>query len=49
MNPDLNQYVTEKAIEGMFIMVAKEENKIRANPGARVTDLLQRVFGSLDK
>lgn len=49
LNPDLNQYVTEKAIEGMFIMVAKEENKIRANPGARVTDLLQKVFGSLDK
>ncbi len=49
MNPDLNQYVTEKAIEGMFVMVAKEENKIRANPGARVTDLLQKVFGSLDK
>lgn len=48
LNPDLNQYVTEKAIEGMFIMVAKEENKIRANPGARVTDLLQKVFGSLD-
>ena len=49
LNPDLNQYVTEKAIQGLFIMVAKEENNIRANPMARVTDLLQKVFGSLDK
>ena len=49
LNPDLNQYVTEKAIQGLFIMVTKEEDKIRANPAARVTDLLQKVFGSLDK
>lgn len=47
MNPDLNQYVTEKAIDGLFIMVEKEENKIRENPTARVTDLLKKVFGSL--
>jgi len=49
LNPDLNQYVTERAIKGLFVMVEKEEDKIRANPAARVTDLLQRVFGSLDK
>jgi hypothetical protein len=48
LNPDLNKYVTEKAISGLFTMVAKEEDKIRANPGARVSDLLQKVFGSLD-
>lgn len=48
MNPDLNQYVTERAVQGLFVMVAKEEDKIRANPGARVTSLLQKVFGSLD-
>lgn len=47
MNPDLNQYVTEKAIDGLFVMVEKEENKIRENPTARVTDLLKKVFGSL--
>lgn len=49
LNPDLNQYVTEKAIAGLFHMVEQEENKIRANPGARVSDLLKKVFGSLDK
>ncbi len=46
---DLNAFVTERAIDGLFIMVAKEENKIRQNPAARVTDLLQKVFGSLTK
>ena len=47
LNPDLNQYVTERAIAGMFKMVALEENKIRKDPLARVTDLLQKVFGSI--
>lgn len=44
---DLNAFVTERAISGLFTMVAKEENKIRQNPAARVTDLLQKVFGSI--
>ncbi|MBM3164421.1 MAG: DUF4197 domain-containing protein [Bacteroidetes bacterium] len=47
INPDLDTYVTRLAIKGLFVIVEKEENKIRKNPGARVTDLLQRVFGSL--
>lgn len=47
LNPDLNAYVTEKAIAGLFQMVEKEENKIRKDPAARVTALLQKVFGSL--
>jgi hypothetical protein len=47
LNPDLNQYVTELAIKGLFKMVEKEENKIRKDPLARVTDILQKVFGSL--
>ena len=42
---DINQYVTEEAIDGLFIMVAKEEKKIREDPAARVTDLLKQVFG----
>lgn len=46
VNPDLEQYVTEKAIEGLFKMIAEEEIKIRKNPAARVTDLLKSVFGS---
>lgn len=45
VNPDLNDYATTKAIEGLFIMVAKEEMNIRQNPVARTTDLLKRVFG----
>ena len=49
LNPDLNQYVTERAIDGLFKMVALEENKIRKDPMARVTDLLQKVFGSITK
>lgn len=44
---DLNKYVTEKAIDGLFHMVEKEENKIRKDPAARVTDLLSKVFGSV--
>ncbi len=47
INPDLNAYVTEKAIKGLFFMVEQEENKIRQNPAARVTDLLAKVFGSI--
>jgi len=44
VNPDLSQYVTEKAIEGLFTMVAQEEKEIRKNPVARTSDLLQKVF-----
>ena len=44
---DLNRYVTERAVDGLFHMVEQEENKIRLNPAARVTDLLSKVFGSL--
>ncbi len=41
---DLEPYVTEKAMDGVFHMVGEEEKKIRTNPQARVTDLLQEVF-----
>lgn len=43
---DVNQYVTEKATDGLFFVVGQEEKKIRTNPAARVTDLLKDVFGS---
>lgn len=49
LNPDLNKYVTEMAINGLFKLVADEENKIRKDPAARVTEILQKVFGSLKK
>jgi len=48
VNVDLSQYVTEKATDGVFKLVAKEEKKIREDPVARVTDLLKDVFGTLD-
>ncbi len=47
LNPDLDAYITEKAITGLFFMVEKEENKIRKDPAARVTDILMKVFGSI--
>lgn len=46
---DLNAYVTGKAMDGLFIMVAAEEKRIRENPVARSTDLLKSVFGALQK
>jgi len=46
-NPDLTSYVVEKALDALFDQVAKEEANIRANPLARTTDLLKKVFGSL--
>jgi hypothetical protein len=45
MNPNLTQYVTDKAIEGLFVMVAKEELKIRKDPKAQTSALLKKVFG----
>lgn len=44
VNPDLDSYVTEKAIDGLFVLVKKEEEKIRVDPLARGTDLLKKVF-----
>lgn len=49
VNADLSAYVTQKAIDGMFIQVAQEELDIRQNLGARTSTLLQKVFGYADK
>lgn len=46
-NPDLTAYVTDRAIAGLFVLLAEEELKIRKDPAARVTDILQKVFGSV--
>lgn len=43
-NLDLDRYVTNKAIDGLFLMVANEEKLIRENPAARTTELLKKVF-----
>jgi len=48
LNPDLDDYATNRAIDGLFLLVAREESNIRANPVARTTELLKNVFGSLD-
>ena len=43
--PDLDGYVTDGALNGLFYMLGQEEKKIRENPAARATELLKKVFG----
>jgi hypothetical protein len=45
VNPDLNDYATTKAMDGLFLLIAGEEKKIRQDPMARTTELLKKVFG----
>lgn len=45
VNTDLTGYVTEKALAGLFLNISLEEQKIRKNPAAQVTGILQKVFG----
>jgi hypothetical protein len=47
--PDLDNYVTRKSLDGLFIKIADQEKQIRENPVARTTDLLQKVFGAVAK
>lgn len=49
VNPDLPEYVTQRALEGLFLTVAQEEKNIRQNPLARTTDVLQQVFSGIGK
>ncbi len=46
---DIESYVTTKAVEGLFLLVAEEEKQIRTNPAARITPLLKDVFGAIGK
>jgi len=48
VDPDLDNYVTEKAIDGLFLLMAQEEARIRSIASSRSTRLMKRVFGSLD-
>jgi hypothetical protein len=48
VNTDLNDYLTRKALDGIYLKVEGEELKIRKEVSARVSPTLQRVFGSLD-
>ncbi len=45
---NLDQYLTGKALDGLFLKIEQEEKRIRENPAARVTEILKRVFGSVD-
>ncbi len=49
INPDLNTYVTNKTMDGVFLMIEKEEKLIRKDPVKRVTDILKKVFALQDK
>ena len=48
IDADLAGYATGRAIDGLFVMIADEEARIRSDPAARTTKLLRRVFGSID-
>lgn len=48
INTDLADYTTTEALNGLFLLIEEEEMKIRTDPGARVNDILKRVFSSLD-
>lgn len=48
VNPDLSEYITERAMDGLFKLVAREEQAIRANPKHYASDIIQRVFGSVE-
>ncbi|SHN01470.1 Protein of unknown function [Cyclobacterium lianum] len=48
LDPNLNAYVTDKAISGLFELIAREEKAIRENPAERTTALLRRVFAAQD-
>ena len=45
INPDLEDYITNKAIDGLFVLIAEQEKEIRTNPYARTSEILQKVFG----
>lgn len=46
-NADVDSYVTQKAMDGLFLMIAEEEKKLRANPLGAGSELLKSVFGAL--
>lgn len=45
--PDIDDYVTRKALDGLFLKIAEQEKLIRQNPVERTTDLLRRIFGAV--
>jgi hypothetical protein len=49
VDTELEDYLTAKALDGLFLKIAEEEKQIRRDPAARVTSLLKKVFGSVDQ
>lgn len=49
LNLDLNDYVTQQALNGLFSVIGQQETQIRQNPAARSTDLLKQVFGAASR
>ncbi len=45
---NIEEYVTQQALDALFVKVAAEEKQIRQDPLARVNGLLQKIFGQLD-
>ena len=45
LDEDLDSYVTGRALDGLFLLLAREEEKIRKDPAARTSDILKKVFG----
>ena len=46
---DLDEYVTQKALDGLYLMIGEEEKKIRKDPVGAGTDIIRKVFGALQK
>jgi hypothetical protein len=46
---DVDQYITHRSLDGLFVMIGEEEKRIRENPAARTTELLQKVFGAASR
>jgi hypothetical protein len=44
----VERYVTQKALDGLYTMIAEEEKKIRANPLGAGSDIIRRVFGAVN-
>ena len=49
INVNLDEYVTEKALDALFVKIAEEEKNIRTDANSRVNSILDRVFRQLDK
>lgn len=46
VNPNLEEYITQKSLDGLFFLIGREEQKIREDPAARITEILRKVFGA---